>query len=327
MVREGFSDYLKGRGVRPETIDAMVTFADDFDHFLDEKDQTIDDCEKTLLNDHLAQLVKEERNDPDRLVAIARYCAFCKRPELFIQIAVILNSYDILPLLEKRLDEVVGSELREAVFHGWTKSPLGTPPEDYPPWTSRIIGRMEGELTPEQCRTVLTWNYHEIPKEAFAEKKARFEAARSLDEFLKQQHQVLVDELKGCLKDGKVWYEQEVTKEFVQHVASDQRVQTGVREGDRIICEKVPYDPKHYYAETDPVLRRYHYCHCPLVRSAIKAGKPKISPTFCYCSAGFEKTAWDAIFDEPVEVDVLQTVLGGSDRCTFSIKVPEGKLK
>ncbi|MDD1771766.1 MAG: hypothetical protein LUQ09_02480 [Methanomassiliicoccales archaeon] len=240
---------------------------------------------------------------------------------------VILNSYDILPLMEKRVEELFGCEVRQAVFQGWKMPPLGTPPEILPFSTGQIIDRMEKELTTDQCRDVLIWNYHEMPKEAFAQKKDRFDAADSIDDFLAAQHRSLVEELSECLRTGKVWYEQEVTPEFVAHVASDQRVQTGIRQGDRIICEKVPYDTKHFYSEEDPDMRRYYYCHCPLVRSAIKARGPRISPTFCYCSAGFEKIAWDTIFNAPVEVEVLETVLGGGERCVFSISIPEGRMK
>ncbi|MCG7844191.1 MAG: DUF6144 family protein [Methanomassiliicoccales archaeon] len=271
--------------------------------------------------------MKERKNSPERLLAIARYASFHERPELFIYLTSILNSYNILPLIERRVGEMVGNASREVVFYGWERPPLGTPPEEYPQWTSRIIDRMEDELTPEQCRDIMTWNYHQIPEEAYAAKKARYESAPSLDEFLASEHHLLVEELKNCLKTGKVWYEQEVTQEFVDHVASDQRLQTGIRQGDRIIIKKVPFDPKHFYAEKNPVLRRYHYCHCPLARSAIKNGRPRISSTFCYCSAGFTKAPWEVIFDQPVKVEVLKSVLDGDDGCEFAIRIPVGKMK
>jgi len=327
MVKEGFEEYLKGKKVEAGRIEAMVISVKDFERYIDSFDHCIDDCDINLMNDFLSQLIEKGENSPDNLVAVARYCAFCDRPNLFIHLATILNSYDILPLMERRTGELMGESRKEAVFFGFDRPPLGTPPEEYPHLTYRIIKRMENELTPDQCRSILTWNYHEIPKESFSGKKARFEKAASLDEFLIKEHQELVKELKDCLRTGRVWYEQVVTKEFVDHVVSDQRIQTGIRKGDRIICEKVPFDPKRFYMEKNPQLRRYHYCHCPLVRSAIKKGVPKISSSFCYCGAGFTKLPWDVIFDEPVEVDVLKSVLAGDDRCVFSIKIPEGKMK
>ncbi len=327
MVRDGFDDHLRERGIDPSSIGPMMGSVADFEEFLGSRGRSIDDCDVQLLNEYLSLLIGEGSNQVERLVTIARYCAFSDRPELFIHLATILNSYDILPLMEKRVKELIGNDCREAVFYDWKRPPLGTSPEEYTSWTSRIIDRMENELTPKQCRAVLTWNYHEIPKEAFSGKKKRFEAANRIDDFLAEEHHSLVEELSGCLRSRKIWYEQEVTQEFVDHVASDQRVQTGVRQDDRIICEKVPFDPKRFYPETDPQLRRYHYCHCPLVRSSIKNGGPKVPSTFCYCSAGFTKTVWDVIFDEPVEVEILQSVLRGDDRCVFSIKIPDAKIK
>jgi len=326
-VREAFESYLKNRNYRPERIEKAMLTVKELEQYLRSIGSSSRDMDLNALRGHLSQLMDQGANSPDRLLDLARYFAFSGRSDLFIHLATILNSYEILPLMNQRVGEMMGEAKRETIFHGFNMPPLGTSPEELPPLTQRIIHRMEAELTPEQCRSILTWNYHEISKESFSEKKVRFDNAASIDEFLKGEHVALIKDLKECLRAGRPWYEQEITQEFVDRVASDQKVQTGVRQGDRIICEKVPFDPKHFYAETNPMLRRYHYCHCPLVRSAIKAGRPKISPTFCYCSAGFEKTAWDAIFDEPVEVDVLQTVLGGGERCVFSIKVPDGKLK
>lgn len=322
-----FRAHLVERGFNAEKIDMMLAYTDELDQHLKAEINDITGCEVDQLEQYLSTLIEQGKNTPERLLALARYAAFKKRPELFIQLAAILNSYDILPMVEKRLEAVVGPVSRELVFYGWERPPLGTPPEEYPQWTSRIVHRMEKELTPEQCREVMTWNYHEMPKEAFTANKARFDSAASLDQFLRDEHQRLIEELSNCLRSGKVWYEQQVTQEFVDQVVSDQHLQTGVREGDQIICRKVPFDPKRYYDEKDPVLKRYHYCHCPLVRSAIKKGRPRISSTFCYCSAGFTKVPWEVIFEGPVEVEVLKSVLDGDDSCEFAIRVPPHKMK
>jgi predicted hydrocarbon binding protein len=52
--------------------------------------------------------------------------------------------------------------------------------------------------------------------------------------------------------------------------------------------------------------------------------RQKASPsTWCDCSAGFEKTLFDNAFGESLEVEVLESVLDGSERCRFAIKLPE----
>ena len=327
MAMERFVDYLKRKGIGEPRSSTAMTNAADLDEHLRKSGRDIESCDTECLDEYLLSLISERRNEPGRLVDIARYCAFRSRSDLFIHLAAMVNSYDILPLMERRLRDLHGRDKCEAVFYGFERPPLGTSMDIYPPLTARILQRMEDELSPEQVRSLLTWNYHEIPPASFEAKKDRFEAAASLDEFLASEHQLLVDELKERLRTGQVWYEQEVTQEFVDQVASDQRLQTGVREGDRIICVKVPFDPKSYYKETKPQMRRYLYCHCPLARSALKSGRSLPSSSLCRCSAGFTKLPWDVIFEEEVEVEVLETVLGGGDRCAFSIRVPEGKMK
>ena len=74
-------------------------------------------------------------------------------------------------------------------------------------------------------------------------------------------------------------------------------------------------------------MRRYYACHCPLARAAILDGKVKIPAVFCYCSGGFEKFAFDNIFGEPAEVEMLESVLNGDERCRFAITIPKGKMK
>jgi len=96
----------------------------------------------------------------------------------------------------------------------------------------------------------------------------------------------------------------------------------GVRDGDIIYVTKIPYMAKKYLREKDPKKKRYYACHCGWVREAIKSDR-KISPNFCYCSAGFEKRVWDVIFCQDVKADVLQTVLGGDLICKFSIHIPK----
>jgi hypothetical protein len=89
---------------------------------------------------------------------------------------------------------------------------------------------------------------------------------------------------------------------------------------------KIPYAPKQYLQATDPVLQRYYACHCPLVRSALRDGV-QISPTFCYCSGGYEKLHFDVIFEESIDVELLESALNGDVRCRFANKIPRDKIK
>lgn len=324
---QGFKEYLVAKGAGDDRASSALGNAEDLERYMALAGIDATNLSRAALDGYLARLISEGRNGPERLVDIARYFAYRSRPDLFIYLATMINSYDVLPLMERRLGELYGNDRREAVFHDLVMPPLGAPTDAYPPLTAKVLHRLEVELSPEQVRALLIWNYHEIPRESFQAKKERYRASADLDAFLASEHQRLIEELKERLRNGQPWYEQEVTPEFVDQVISDQRLQTGTREGNRIICVKVPFDPKNYYRETDPQLRRYHYCHCPLARSALLGKGSLPSPSLCHCSAGFTKLPWDVLFGEETEVEVLETVLGGGDRCMFSIRIPEGRMK
>jgi hypothetical protein len=239
----------------------------------------------------------------------------------------VLGATNVLPDIGQRLAIIAGEETRHKVYEGVEFPPLGAPQDDYPKLTETILERMEAELPPAKCREVMTWNYHGVPAAAFREAKKRFEKSASIDEYLKGEHERLVEELESYMKKGQLWFEQEITPEVLEFVKNNQEIITGVRKGAKIFTVKIPYSPKQFLEEKDPIMKRYYACHCQLVRTALRDGEPKISPNFCYCSAGFEKLHFDVIFDEPVEAELLETPLKGDLRCRFAIKIPKGKLK
>jgi hypothetical protein len=263
----------------------------------------------------------------DRLVAIARYFGFAKKNDLFIYLVSLVGAVDVLPGIGERLAAVAGEKVRKKVFKGVKMPPLGSPQEDYPPLTQKIVERMEAELPIETCREILTWNYHKVPVEAFKEMKERFEKAKSIDEFLADEHRRFMEELAGYMKEGRLWYEQEITPEVLEFIKNNQEINLGVRHGDQIYMTKMPFAPKHYLTEKDPTMKRYYACHCQLARTAVRDGKPNIPSTFCYCSAGYEKLRFDVIFGEPVKIGLLESALKGDPRCRFSITIPKGKMK
>ncbi len=322
-----FRKYLQERKLSAEDADFAVKAVKEFEEYLEKKRMSFESAGLDTLEDYVSLLMKKGENSMDRLVAIARYCNLAKKDDYYIYFASILGARNVLPDLSERLAAIAGEEIRRKVFQGFELPPLGSPPENYPQLTRMIVDRLEAELPSETCRKILTWNYHRVPAEAFKEKKERFEKAESIDEYLKEEHKRFVEELKGYMKDGRIWYEQEITPEVLEFVRSNQEVCTGVRHGDRICLTKIPYAPKQYLKEKDPYLKRYYGCHCPLARSAIRDGKIEISPIFCYCSGGYEKFVFDVIFGEPVEVELLESALKGDPRCRFAIKIPRGKMK
>jgi len=327
LMENEFRKYLQESKLSAENANFAVSAVREFEEYLKEQGTTFESAGLGALKEYVSLLIEEGKNSMNRLVAIARYCNLARKNEYYVYFASILGARNVLPDLGERLATIAGEETRTKVFQGFELPPLGSPQENYPRLTQMIVDRMETELPSETCKKILTWNYHRVPAEAFKEKKERFEKANSIDEYLKDEHKRFIEELKGFMKEGRIWYEQEITPEVLEFVMGNQEICTGVRHGERIYLTKIPYAPKQYLKEKDPMLKRYYACHCPLARSAIRDRKPKISPMFCYCSGGFAKFGFDVILGEPVEIELLESALKGDTRCRFAIKIPRGKMK
>jgi predicted hydrocarbon binding protein len=57
------------------------------------------------------------------------------------------------------------------------------------------------------------------------------------------------------------------------------------------------------------------------VRDALSTSET-ISPTYCYCGAGFYKGIWEEILQEPVAVEVLESVVQGDEVCKIAVYLP-----
>jgi hypothetical protein len=325
VKEKAFRKYLEGRKLSETSIESSVAAVKEFERYLRKRKTTLKSASVNALRGYIALLIEEDKNSRDRLVAIARYCYFVKRNDLYIYFTGLLGASDVLPAIGERLAAIAGKAAHRRVFDDLEMPPLGSPQDRYPRLTKMILDRMEAELPTGTCREILTWNYHNIPIEGFKDSKERFEKAASIDEYLKGEHKRLVKELEDCMREGRPWFEQEITPEVVEFVRGNQEICTGIRKGDRVYVTKIPYAPTQFLKEKDPVMRKYYSCHCQLVRTALRDGKPRIPATFCYCSAGYEKLHFDAIFGEPVEVELLETPLKGDARCRFAIKIPKSR--
>ena len=189
---------------------------------------------------------------------------------------------------------------------------------------------MMGALPDELWKKALAGNHHRIPLEAFAEDRRRFLELEDIRAYLRDKHERSVEVLEKHARDGSLWFEQRITPRVVEFVRANQEILSGVLEGDRIYITKIPYDPDRYLAETDPLMKRYHACHCSLAflqhppqrPDRILRDGPDVPMDLCYCSAGYAKVRFDVAFDREHDVEVLESALGGSDRCRFAIALP-----
>lgn len=196
------------------------------------------------------------------------------------------------------LDRLVGLEARTAVLAN-DRIDIDTDPARQVAWAQGLMQRMDTLVTDEtiRCR-IMNGCAHRLPQERIDFLRQKLHELGNVDALLK-----LMGEDKSM--GGRSFYA------------------APTREGTTIIETKEPARPQAYAEAADPREKRAAACFCPIVRQAILAGVD-LSATWCYCGAGWFTQLWGGIFGHEVQVDVLETVRGGSDRCVFKVHIPAG---
>jgi hypothetical protein len=323
MNEQLFRDYCVKRGLDSKTTAEAIEYVRDFEIYLKSQGKSYDVASVADAEKYVSNLMKRGLNTRERLLTLARYSDLTQKDEINIYFSAIYDTGQVLANIAGRLETFAGSEAERKVFGDLQVPPVGSAPEAFPETTRCLMQRLESGLPPAVCRQVLAGNMHNIPAVGFTEEKELFRRSNSIDEFLAALHARSIAVLEEHFQQGKIWYEQHITRPVIEFVKGNQEILGGVRQGDRIFITGIPYAPDDYLRATDPRLKRYYACHCTFVRSAIKAGTPIISPMWCYCSGGYKKVLFDLVFQESLEVEVLETALAGDDRCRFALKIPK----
>ncbi len=323
-MEKEFRASMQDRGMTEEDIAVAIAAVRKMEAFMQARGLSLDQSGVSDLKDYMSVVVHDGENSPATLSALSRYSALAGKSEFAIYLMPLVGVPDIYRRLSARVAAKAGSEVHENVFDDVLIPARGSPPEHYPFVTGAIVTRLERLLDPPTCRSVLAGNMHGIPAEAFADAKQRFLSSSGLDEFLDDEHRRKLENLESHMKQGRLFYEQKITPRVLEWVRSNKEVMSGERSGDRVYVTKIPFAPDDYLQTTDPGMKRYYACHCPLAREALLSHSTTISPTWCYCSAGFAKLKYDVIFEQETEALLLETPFKGDLRCRFSIAIPTG---
>jgi hypothetical protein len=323
MDKAGFRAMLQTRKLSEARIEASIALAERFETFLDDS-HGIPTAEAAWAFSNV--LIEEGQNTEDSYIALARYGLFTESNELYVAILELLDGAEAQGNLYRLVGEVFGTEVRDEVFAEIGLSPLGLPSSEKPRFMHPVIERLEHRVGKEACKKLLSGSLRDLPDKYFLAERRKYRKANDIDEYLKKKHQAFVRQLRKCQREGRLFFAQEITDDVVAFVQNDPEIESGRREGDVIYVSKIPYQAKQYLAETDPTLKRYYACHCPWAREAIKNGNVRLTATFCHCSGGFHKKPWEVIFERPLTVEVLESVLKGDTRCRFAIRLPQEAL-
>jgi predicted hydrocarbon binding protein len=213
------------------------------------------------------------------------------------------------------LDKLAGLATRQEVMRGSEELCSDSPREDVIAWSISAMERLDNLVDEEKRADIMTGCACQYPKADLREIREAYQESKDLSSV----HQMLQNKFEFFLKDTL-----ELSEEMVDDIIGKGWGLAGTIQGNSIIATKIPKSGYlvEYMQEEDPAVKRQYYCHCPRIRDMLKSSE-RISPTYCYCGAGFYKGIWEQILGEPVEVEVLESVLQGDEVCKVAIHLPQ----
>ncbi len=229
--------------------------------------------------------------------------------------------------LSDKIREIADDNIWKKIFQDIKFPSISSSQKIKAEWTKKVLDRMEENIDSKTCADILSSELHPYSKSGIKKARAQYLASESIDEFLKLRHKQLVETLTKMLKEEKKFYGDPISVESIEYVKNTPSCEAGVREGNLIFLTKIPFRVINYLQEEDDTLKRYYSCQCPFARESIMIPDEQVSATFCKCSAGWYKQLWSGIFDQPVAVDVIESVLKGDFQCRFAVHIPKEELE
>lgn len=202
--------------------------------------------------------------------------------------------------LAEGVDRILGVQARQQIMAGIEHLTPDSPADEYRDWIHTAMRRIDS-LTddPIQKYQMVSCAAHVFPPHRIDFLRGVYEQRHDIDDVLREMYR------------DPDWYEDPV------------------RRGNRLYMRKVPFDAEAYEKAVTPVERRQAYCHCGFVRPYLTESPASISPTFCWCGAGWYRQLWEGVLGQPIQVEHVETLVRGNDCCTLVITLPisaEGEL-
>jgi effector-binding domain-containing protein len=204
--------------------------------------------------------------------------------------------------LESGLYRHAGEKVRQQVMEGSDHLQVDSPIQERLSWICGALERLDQDVTDHQTRCwIMNGCAHRFPRARIEKMRAIYQESQDIDALLEVMR---ADTSVG----GSSWYAHPV------------------REGNIIHNYNDPGDPQGYEQAQTEMDQRIAACFCPIGQAAMKTGFA-LSQTFCNCSAGYTRQLWEGIFQQPVRVEIVESVLRGDPRCRFEIHLPDGVVK
>ncbi len=312
----------------PEVIEDAMKVLEDFYSFIDIKGKTITEIESEDFYEFSEELIKQKRNKSLAYEVLIGYGRFIENQKLIIWGLEVIDGGEVMDNLYKRLEEEFGKDFRDEIFADIDVPPLGIRPQEKPEYTKKLISRLESKVDAKTCERFLAKGLRDPYTEWRKPDRERFLNSKNIDEFLEQKRERFIENLEKLRDEGTLFYTQEVNDEVVEYAKTHPGIEGGIRKGNILKVNKIPYETLKYLHAKDKKMKAYHYCHCPWARESILDETiDKIPSVFCNCSGGYYKNYWEIVLGQPIEVKTVKTVIGGDSICEFDVYLPEEIVK
>ena len=309
LIKFGYSDIEADKAVT--TIQGFVEFLKINNANLDDKEALAKYC-KTLIDSHT--------NDFQNIRALAILGRLTGSQGLVVNALEMLDGAEALGNLRNLLSQQLGENKAEKYFENVRIPKLGESNEARPKEMAKVIQKLETDFGQNKTASMIGNCLRDLDDSWYEADKKLFEVCgRDIPIFVKAKGDRLLNDLIKLKNENKLYFTQPITDEVIEFVKANPEIHYGVLDGNYYYDTKIPHQTAKMLAETDPVKRRYHYCHCPWVKESLREGKSEVPPVFCNCSAGFHKRMWEVVLGHPVKCEVLESVLKGDDRCRFRV--------
>ena len=323
MSLSKFKTFLIEHKVENPQIELAMKLIAEFEEYLKSRGKGMEKTKYEDMQEFSSYLLQKKENTFENYIALLRYGYFTKNNYIIIAIMEIIDGSEVIANMSKRLTEEFGVEVRNKVFGELEVPPLGLSPLLKSEITKKLVETLIEELGRSKCEAFLANGLRDKYTESYKAPRERYLKSKNIDEFLKLQKEEFIKNLTEHMEEGSLFFTQEITPEVIEYIQSQKGMtEAGIREGNRVFMTKIPYDTKSYLSETDPKKKKYHYCHCPWMREALLKEEKPVDPIWCNCSGGFYKNFWEAVLDQPVKIELLESVIQGDELCKFALHVP-----
>ena len=214
------------------------------------------------------------------------------------------------------LEDYADSDIKDQVLADSEKIDANTSRQEVLEWTQKALKKLDSFVDEEQRYEILTNCSCQYPRSNLQIFKDLYNETQDI--FL--VHKAMQEYFEKILRE-----QMKVEEKYVQKIIKRGMGMAGKLEGNTIVATKIPKSAfiQEWFEEKDSNKKRALYCHCPRIRDVLDNPKNELPRHYCLCGAGFYKGIWEFILDQPVSVEVLETVMQGDETCKIGIYLPE----